>query len=204
MHVKVDLIRERFDSYNTVNFYDGKTIFFEPIHILPTTVSFKVWGVGLMPGFDWGHYINFEEAQGLKFSKSQTNEVTIQGFSTITIFDVVAGKVSICPYDKGTFLKRKDGKNVEFKREWSLEAVDNECYEYRFDTNIFFPYGGCDVKLYAKGSVVFEFNTDDCVNGINYITNPNRQDTFWGYLKDSVLCTNSYQYEDIDPLKHSS
>ncbi len=200
MKVTIDLTRELFDDANSVNFYDSKTIFFEPTNLLPSTVSFKVWGAGLMPGFDWTQFKNLDNEINLKsiIQKSSAHETTIQGFGTLTFINVVAGKISISPYDNKEILKDKTGKQVEYKREWTLENIDNDCYEYWLDTSIYFPYGACDLKLYAKGNVSFEFDTNDCVDGIEYITNPNRNETFWGYLKDKTLTTNSYKYEDLD------
>ncbi|WP_347069045.1 hypothetical protein [Flavobacterium sp. WV_118_3] len=200
MKLTIDLTREIFDDVKSVSFYDSKTIFFDPTIFLPSTVSFKIWGVGLMAGFDWTQYLDLDKEINLKsvIQKSSGNETTIQGFGTLTFRNVVAGKISISPYDNKEFLKNKTGKQVKYKREWTLENIDNDSYEYWLDTSIYFPYGACDLKLYSKGEVTFEFDTNDCVSGIEYITNPNRQDTFFGYLKDKTLTTNSYQYEDFN------
>ncbi len=200
MKITVDLTKEIFDDVESVSFYDSKTIFFDPSTFLPSTVSFKVWGAGVMPGFNWAKYLDLDKEANIKsiLQKSAGNEITIQGFGILTFNDVVAGKISISPYDDKGFLQYKTGKQVEFKRDWTLENIDHDCYEYWLDTSIYFPYGACDLKLYAKGTVTFEFDTDACVSSIEYITNPNRQDTFWGYLKDKDLTTNSYKYEELD------
>ncbi len=203
MKISIDLTREIFDDVKSVSFYDSKTIFFDPTTLLPSTVIFKVWGAGLMPDFDWAKYIDLDKEIYIKsiLQKSFGNEITIQGFGTLTFNNVVAGKICISPYDSKEFLKDKTGKQIQYRREWTLENIDNDSYEYWLDTSIYFPYGACDLKLYAKGNVTFEFDTDDCVSGIEYITNPNRQDTFWGYLKDKTLTTNSYKYEDLSENK---
>ena len=60
MNVSVDLTIQKFEE-STVNFYDSKTIFFDATTFLPSTVSFKVWGVGLMPDFDWERYIDLNK-----------------------------------------------------------------------------------------------------------------------------------------------
>jgi len=200
MKLSIDLTKEIFDDVKNVTFYDSKTIFFDPTTFLPSTVSFKVWGAGIMPGFDWTRYLDLDKETKLKsiIQKSSGNETTIQGFGVLTFKDVIAGRISISPYDENDFLKSKTGKRIEFKREWTLENINRDCYEYWLDTSIYFPYGACDLKLYASGAVTFEFDTDDCVSGIEYITNSNRRDTFWGYLKDKTLTTNSYKYEDLD------
>ncbi|HEX8377243.1 MAG TPA: hypothetical protein VF602_05450 [Pedobacter sp.] len=136
----------------------------------------------------------------IKKIRQQTpgNETAIKGFGLLTFNEVVAGKISISPYNKGTFLKFSDGRQVEYKREWALESIDKDSYEYWLDTTIYFPYGACDLKLYAKGSISFEFDTDDCFNYLDYITDNDRHKTFWGYLQDKALTTNSYRYEDLD------
>lgn len=199
MKISVDLTKEKFDGMDSVSFYDSKTIFFDPTSVLPTTVSFKVWGAGLLPKFDWEKYTSFDKIPHIKKIREQTTgETTIKGFGLLTLNDVVAGKIRISPYDKGTFLKYSDGRQVEYKREWTLEKIDNESYEYWLDTSIYFPYGACDLKLYAKGAVNFDFDTNDCVNYSDYITDKNRHQTFWGYLQDRILTTNSYKYEDLD------
>ena len=186
MKVTVDLTREKYNDTDTVHFYDSKTIFFDATTFLPSTVSFKIWGAGLMPGFEWTKYIDLDEELNIKNIRQRTpsNETIINGFGTLTLKNVVAGKISISPYDNKHFLKDSSGNEVVYKREWTLEDIDSDCYEYWLDTTIYFPYGGCDLKLYARGEVTFEFDTDDCVSYIEYITNPNRRETFWGYLKD--------------------
>jgi hypothetical protein len=201
MKLPIDLTRDKFDAYNSVSFYDSKAIFFDASTILPNTVSFKIWGAGLMPGFHWTKYLDLNATPVLKaiIDKTKGNEVAIQGFGLFTVEQVVAGRISISPYDKGQFAKWKYGKAITFIREWTPEAIDPECYEYTFDTTIYFPNGACELKLYAKGKATFEFDTNDCVYYLDYITNPNRRETFWGYLKDATLTTNSYKYEDLDP-----
>lgn len=197
MIIKADLTGEKFE---TVSFYDGKTIFFDATTILPSTVSFKVWGAGLMPDFDWESYIDTDEDTNLKsiLNSSQGVEVTNQGFGTLTLTNVFSGKVSICPYDGKDFLRNKKGDRVELIREWSPEFANENCSEYNFDTTIYFPYGACSLQLFTKGSVTLEFNTQDCIKYIDYITNPKREDSFWGYLTNSNLTTNSYRYEDFE------
>jgi hypothetical protein len=199
MKIAVDLTRISFEDAD-VTFYDSKTIFFDPTTVLPKTVSFKVWGAGLMPEFNWSEYLSMEEYPNLKLIRQQTpsNETAIRGFGTLTFNEVVAGKILIWPLDCNQFLKDHKGNQVEYKREWNLNNIDSSCFEYWLDSNIYFPYGGCDLKLYAKGRVTFEFDTDHCVNYLDFITNPNRQETFWGYLKDETLTTNSYKYEQLD------
>jgi hypothetical protein len=141
MKITVDLSEEKFDDYNTITFYDSKTIFFEPTNILPSTVSFKVWGAGLMPGFEIEKYVTSENLERIKkvISKSSGNETTIQGFGTLTFEKVLAGNISIHPYDKGTFLKDKSGNEIVYKREWKLEDINDDCYVYLLDTSIYFP-----------------------------------------------------------------
>ncbi|PJN65897.1 hypothetical protein PAEAM_02490 [Paenibacillus sp. GM1FR] len=53
---------------------------------------------------------------------------------------------------------------MSFRRERNKNAVDNDCYEYHIDSNVAFPYGHCGLKLYTKGKVLFEFDTDHCVH----------------------------------------
>jgi hypothetical protein len=206
MKVIIDLTRQEFNKMDNVSFYDSKTIFFDATTFLPSTVSFKVWGAGLMPKFDWSKYVDHDEQARIEAirKKEVGGETTIQGFGTLTLHNVVACKISISPYDNKEFIKTKTGRQLEYKREWTLDNIDNDCFEYWLDTTIYFPYGGCDLKLYTTGTVTFEFDTQDCVNYLEYISNPNRQDTFWGYLKDKTLTTNSYDYTDLDNNENGS
>ncbi len=199
MRITIDLTRELFDDASSINLYDGKTIFFDATTVLPSTVSFKVWGAGMMPGFDWAKYIDLDKAHHIKslVQKSIANEIIVKGFGTLTFHDVVAGNISITPLHKKAFLKDNSGKLLNFKRAWTLENIDNDCYEYLLDTAIFFPYGACNLKLYAKGAASFDFDTNDCVSGVEYLSNPNREDTFYGFLKDKTLTTNSYNFDDF-------
>lgn len=200
MKIKVDLTGEKFNDADTVSFYDSKTIFFDPTTELPEIVTFKIWGAGLMPDFKWNNYIDLNKEQNISkiLKDAPNNEVTIKGFGQITLEQVVAGKLIISPYDNGQFLKKSNGNQVKYKREWNLDNINDECFEYWIASSIYFPYGACDLKLYTKGKVSFEFETNDCVNHIDYITNPNRKETFWGYLNNKKLTTNSYKYEELD------
>ena len=203
MKITVDLTRENFDSSESVTFYDSKTIFFDPTNILPENISFKVWGAGLMPDFKWEKYIELEKEKNIKLIRQKTpnSETTIKGFGILTFTNVVAGKIEIQPYDNNKFLKNKNGDDVIFKREWKLENIDENCYEYFLDTSIFFPYGASSLSLFTKGNVTFEFDTNDCVDYFSYITNQKKAETFWGYLKDKDLTTNSLNIDDFDFIK---
>jgi hypothetical protein len=202
MKVKVDLTKEDFADNDKVNFYDSKTIFFEPTNKLPETVNFKIWGADIDVNFDWSNYVDIEEYPNLKkaFFKEK-GAITVKGFSELTFKNVVAGKIKITPYDKGTFVKQSNGEQLTYKREWSLDKIDADVTEYWLDTSIYFPYGACDLKLYAKGKVTFEFDPGDCIHYLDYITDKRRDKTFWGYLRSKELTTNSYRYKDLDPEK---
>ena len=45
--VRLDLTGVDFVDSELVDFYDSKTIFFEPTNKLPETVSFKIWGADI-------------------------------------------------------------------------------------------------------------------------------------------------------------
>ena len=201
MKISVDLTKKKFDIDKPVNLYNSKTIFFDATTLLPETVSFKVWGAGITPNFIWGNYLNLDSDPKLKslVKKSKKDEISIQGFGVLTFEQVIAGKIIISPYDNGEFLKNKKGEEVKLIREWSLDKMYHGCYSYLLNTTIYFPYGNCLLTFYAEGNVSFEFDTEDCVEHIEYITNPDRRHTFWGYLKDKNISTNSYYYEDLDP-----
>ncbi|MEP7198124.1 MAG: hypothetical protein ABI851_16520 [Saprospiraceae bacterium] len=188
MKISVDLTRLPFnDSSTPIDFYDSKTIFFNPANILPSIVSFAVWGADISPNFDFGS--NQPDEMVLLESIRKPNSlypITIQGFGQLTFYDVVAGEISIFPFDDGNLIRRSDGTNLVFKREWNLNSITPECFIYELDTNIHFPPGGTILKLYCKGKVIFEFDSGDLVNSIEYMTNPNKEETFWGYRRKMI------------------
>lgn len=202
MKIKLDISNIDFVESNLVDFYDSKTIFFEPTNHLPETVSFRIWGVDIERNFKWSDYLNTSDFPNIEnMLKNKDGRFTIKGFATLTFENVIAGEISISPYDKGSIVKLKNGEDQIFRREWNLGKVDSNCFKYSLDTSIFFPYGACDLKIYSKGKVWLEFNPEDCVDHLDYITDKNRNETFWGYLKDRELCTNSMNYEDVDSVK---
>ena len=202
MKLKLDISNIDFVDSNIVDFYDSKTIFFEPTNELPKTVSFRIWGADIERDFKWNEHLNISDFPNIEnVLKNKEGRFTIKGFATLTFENVIGGEISISPYDKGNVVKLKNGETQTFRREWNLDKVDNSCFKYWLDTSIYFPYGACDLKIYSKGKVWFEFNPKDCVNYLDYITDKNRNETFWGYLNDKELCTNSVKYENIDPEK---
>ena len=80
-----------------------------------------------------------------------------------------------------------------------MKDVKGDTFRYQLNTSIFFPYGACDLKLYSKGKVWFEFDSANCINYLEYITDYKKSETFWGYLKDKELCTNSITFKEINP-----
>lgn len=202
MNISVNLTGNLFTDFRSIDFYDSKTIFFDATTFLPKTVSFEVWGANVMPGFNWGAYVDlaaFPRLQSI-ITKHPSDPITIKGFGTLTFADVVAGRLSVSLYDGKEILVDSNDRQVELVREWSLGAIDSSCYEYEIDEAVlYFPRGACQLGLFAKGPVRFEFNVNDCVSSVDYISNPDRRESFYGYLKNKSLTTNSYRYEDIDP-----
>ncbi|KRF06804.1 hypothetical protein ASG89_18300 [Paenibacillus sp. Soil766] len=205
MKIQVDITESKFDDYyDTVDFYDGKTLFFDITTKLPKNLEIMVWGASLMPRFSWNKYVSLESETRLReiVERSENIAVQIQGFGKLSFKEVIAGKIEVSPCDmsvKGnyTFFKDRQGKTLSFRKEWNMDFVDNDCYEYNIDSNIAFPYGHCDLKLYAKGKVLFEFDTDDCVHYHDYLLNPNRQETFFGFVKNKELSTNTFDDFEI-------
>jgi hypothetical protein len=206
MNISVDLTGRLFNDYHGIDFYDSKTIFFDATTFLPKTVSFKVWGANVMPGFKWEDYVDVAALPTVQaaLKRHSSQSITIQGFGTLTLSNVVAGRLSVTLLDGKEFLVDSNGRQVELLREWSLDAIDSSCHEYVIDeAKLYFPNGACTLQLFAKGSVTFEFNAQDCIDSVDYITNPNRGGTFYGFLKDTGLTTNSYRYEDYEPSQAS-
>lgn len=202
MNIKVNLTGELFNDYHGISFYDSKTIFFDATTFLPKTVSFEVWGADIMPGFDWESHLDLATMYKLQaiLAKHPSQAVTVQGFGTLTFTEVVAGRLAVSLYDGKNILVDSSDRQVELIREWTLDAVDSSCHEYVIDgARLYFPNGGCELQLFAKGPVIFEFDIEDCVSSIDYITNPNRRESFYGFLKNKTLTTNSYRYEDFEP-----
>ncbi|WP_442592044.1 hypothetical protein ACSBL2_12545 [Pedobacter sp. AW31-3R] len=190
MKVIIDITGQKIED-GLVGFYDGKTIFFDVPTFLPNTVSFRVWGAELDKDFDWSSYIDLEKDANIRLlkQKAPSDLITIKGYGVLTFNDVVAGEINISPYDNLEFLKDSEGRIVEFKKKWAIDRIDEFCFEYWLDTQIYFPYGACDLRLYAKGKATFEFDTKDCVGYMDYLKNTNKWETFNGYLNDESLST---------------
>ncbi|MDQ0172825.1 hypothetical protein [Paenibacillus tundrae] len=200
MKIKVDLTREKFDDINGVDFYDGKTLFFDIPTTLPKNLEIEVWGASLMPEFDWTTYVNLEEDTRLReiIDRSKSIAIQIQGFGKLRLEGLVGGNIEVSPLDitvkeDYTYFRDRQGQILSFRREWSMESVDSTCYEYGFDSKVAFPFGHCDLNLYAKGNVVFEFDTDDCVHYHDYVLNPNRDETYFGFVKCQELASNTFK-----------
>jgi hypothetical protein len=202
MNIKVNLTGELFNDYHSIGFYDSKTIFFDATNFLPKTVSFEVWGADIMPGFDWKSHLDLSTMPRLQaiIAKHPSQSITVQGFGTLTFTEVIAGRLAVSLYDGKDILVDSNDRQVELIREWTLDAADSSCYEYVIDeARLYFPNGGCELQLFSKGTVSFEFDVMNCVSSIDYITNPNRRESFYGFLKNKTLTTNSYRYEDFEP-----
>jgi hypothetical protein len=202
MNISVNLTSESFNDYHGISFYDSKTIFFDATTFLPKTVSFEVWGADIMPGFNWESYLDIGTMPKLQaiLAKHPSQSITVQGFGKLTFMDVVAGRLAVSLYDGKDILVDSNDRQVELIREWALDSVDSNCHEYLIDgARLYFPNGGCELQLFAKGAVSFEFNVTDCISSIDYITNPDRRESFYGFLKNKLLTTNSYRYEDFEP-----
>lgn len=141
MTVKLDLTGTDFVDSELVDFYDSKTIFFEPTNQLPETVTFKIWGADIERNIEWSKLIELSDYPNITAALKKEGRFTIKGFSTITFEKVIAGEILISPYDKGQFIKLKNGNVQTFRREWNLSKVDDNCFCYHMDTSIFFPYG---------------------------------------------------------------
>lgn len=186
MKLKLDISGVDFVDSELIDFYDSKTIFFEVPNFLSETVSFKIWGAELDENFNWNKYLDISKFPNIeKELRNGEKRFVIQGFSKITFEKVIAAKIEISPYDNGEFIRLKNGEIQTFKREWKVDKITDKCFEYWFGgVSIYFPYGACDLKFYTKGKVWFEFNPIDCVGFINYISNPNKEETHFGYLKN--------------------
>ena len=202
MNVSVNLTGELFNDDHGIDFYDSKTIFFDATTVLPQTVSFAIWGASVMPGFAWESYVEVATLHRLQaaLTRHSSQAITIQGFGTLTLTGVVAGRLAVSLYDGKDILVDSNDRQVELIREWSLDAVDSSCHAYVIDeAQLYFPYGACQLRLYARGPVTFEFNAADCIDSVEYIQNPDRRESFYGFLKNKALTTNSYRYEDLNP-----
>ncbi|MNI86059.1 hypothetical protein D3C73_1431150 [compost metagenome] len=116
--------------------------------------------------------------------------------------NVVAGNIEVSPLDmsvKGDyrFFKDRKGRDLTFKRDWNMKFIDDDCYEYNFDSKVAFPFGHCDLKLYSKGKVWFEFDTDDCVHYHDYLLNPNKKETFFGFMKHKDIVADNFDNFEV-------
>lgn len=101
MKIQVDITQSKFDDIydDTVDFYDGKTLFFDITAQLPQQLEIMVWGASLMPKFSWSKYLNLESDVRLKeiVDRSDNIGVQIQGFGKLRFQEVVAGKLEVSP-----------------------------------------------------------------------------------------------------------
>jgi hypothetical protein len=65
MKIKLDISGVDFVDSDVVDFYDSKTIFFEPTNSLPETVSFKIWGADIHSEFNWGQHLKIHDFPNL-------------------------------------------------------------------------------------------------------------------------------------------
>src|ERR1700712_957258 len=105
MNLKLDITGIDFVDSEVVDFYDSKTIFFEPTNKLPDTAAFKIWGANIEKEFAWSKHVDLANYPTLVKIIDEGARCTIRGFSAITFEQVVAGEILISPYDSGNFVK---------------------------------------------------------------------------------------------------
>lgn len=117
MKLKVGITRELFDEQDLLTFYDSKTVFFDPTVKLPSEIKFKIWGAGIMPGFEWEKHLDLNKHPKLKdiIDRTGGHEITIKGFGEFSLDKVVAGKIKIYPYDTS-------GKQINFMKDSNGES----------------------------------------------------------------------------------
>ncbi|PJN65896.1 hypothetical protein PAEAM_02480 [Paenibacillus sp. GM1FR] len=96
MKILVDITQSEFDDYyDTVDFYDGKTLFFEIPTKLPEYLEIMVWVASLMPKFNWNKYLGHEKDTRLIgiVERSEYIPVQIQGFGSLSFNEVIAGEI---------------------------------------------------------------------------------------------------------------
>jgi hypothetical protein len=166
--------------------YDGKTIFFDIPTRLPNKIVFDIWGVSINKNVDWLSYgINFETIKD-KFDDNSDIAI-IKGFGKFTINEIVACRLKISPIleTNNNFLF-EDGKIISFERSWNLDKINDYCFKYFFDVNIYFPYGNIELEIYTKGSAFFSFDSDDLVKYVDYLSE-SKDNSFKGFLKEKSI-----------------
>lgn len=187
MEIIIDITNINLSSIESpIDTYDGKTIFFDIPNRLPDKLVFDVWGVSINKKADWKLYGVNAEILEEKFEKG-TDIATIKGFGKFIMNDVVACKLKISPIMQSnkSFLIKED-KIISFERLWNFDKIDDDCFKYSFDTNIYFPNGNCELEIYAKGNAFFSFNSTDVMKYSDYLSEE-EDNSFRGFLKDKSL-----------------
>lgn len=185
MKIEINLTNEDLLDNTKVDFYDGKTIFFDIVDSLPSKLCFKAWGVYIDEKINWrSPHVNLlgKETSFNIDELDKYNGTVVKGFSELIFEETIAANINIYPYDNRKFIKRENGKELLFKKKWNINEIDNDCKEYKLDTSIYFPYGACELSIYTKGNVYLIFNTDDCVPLREYIEMKDSKDSFLGFL----------------------
>ena len=159
MRHKIDLTKDLFEA---VDFSESVLVFCCP-RILPSQVSFQIWGATLLTNWDWPQGVplppvNFD---------AQKSSIYVSGFGDLYITGAVGGELSVSLYEPGKvpadeFCRTRNGEKLTLARRWASESSE-ELHNYEMYCVLDWPFGYCHLSILAHGSAYFEFNVEDCV-----------------------------------------
>jgi len=168
----VDLTGKNFDR---IDFSEAKIIDLYCQYILPNSLEFTLWGATILLSSHWKHDKKF--LNGVNYD----DDVYVSGIGVLKIDNLISGSIEIYPYDNKkdelnriVFAKSIDGSDLVFRRHWDSQNKDSDATEYRWGCVIKWPYGYCILSLLSKGSVKFEFDSEDMIPVEDYVRNPHR------------------------------
>lgn len=140
------------------------------IEVLPNVLEFKVWGVDILKGFPWEQFVDSATLKTLHHLMEKSDgRLSVKGFGMLKFKDVLGGYCKVWPRDpssdNGDFLRKASGEEYSLKRVWPVNDVAEDHNRYLFfGAELAFPKDSMELELVSKGTVSFEFDTDDCMS----------------------------------------
>ena len=187
MEKNIDLTRE---NIRRIEFMEAVFIDFV-IPIWPVDyLEIKVWGATICVNESmWAKEELYKPGECTEIFGGEifTDDLYLSGVATMKFTEVCGLRADKSHYrfaldEEGHlgFFTDKDGKRIDFVKEWGYVEFDPEVYDYFTDTEIhrylfenriIWPYGGIILNLFSKGTVNFKFDTEDLINAGDYLRN---------------------------------
>ena len=172
MKYRMDISKELFEPLA----FDEALLSFACPRVLPTEVSFEVWGAEIHTSVR-DHWPENLPRPPVSFD-SQKENIYVSGWGYISIKEVVGGELSVTMYDPQKppgqdFVHMQNGEDLSLIRRWQCGPGAAEPHNYEMYCVLDWPSGYCHFSILAQGSVSFEFDLDDCIPVPEYTKHPN-------------------------------